>query len=284
MATRGVRVGFSSQPVREGFMNRRGGCGGNTRCGGNIREGFEQQKAAAVTVPVGTQPTVIDHSAEGGSFNLPFANARYVPPVIDYNDYVDVDESVTLLGTSVSALQGRVTVNEGGISTNVGGIATNVGGISSNLSNISTNVGNIATNTGGVAGNLGSITINQGDIATSQGLISTNQSNIQTNTTNIQTNTDNIVGLTTRVDSIESNIANVDVDIANLLTRVETNEGNVIILDGLIKDIDERTQYLHCSPGVGCIVYDKATNTPLSMYADKFQRRKVGGEPPVEEP
>ena len=183
-----------------------------------VKEGY-LDRGTSVNVPAGTQTVVQDHSEEAGSYNLPFSTARYVPPVINYNDYIDLDETTTALGTSITALEGRVTVNEGDISSNLTSITSNTAGITSNTASI--------------------------------GILSG------------------------RIDNIDSNITNIDVDIQNLLSRVQTTEGNVVILDGLIKDVDERTQFIHCQPGVGCIVYDKATGQPLTMYADTFKKKNA---------
>jgi len=59
-------------------------------------------------------------------------------------------------------------------------------------------------------------------------------------------------------------------NIATLTTSLQNNTAAIASLNTGLQDINDRTRYIHCTPNVGCIVYNTATNQSVNMYGKKF--------------
>jgi len=55
------------------------------------------------------------------------------------------------------------------------------------------------------------------------------------------------------------------VDVSALTTEVNTLKTNV-------QNINDRTRYVYCKPGIGCSIRDNTTNVSVDLYASKFVR------------
>lgn len=87
--------------------------------------------------------------------------------------------------------------------------------------------------------------------------------NVDDQIVNVQTDIDN---LQTNVTGLQTNVGTLETNVTGLTTSVGTLETGLV-------DVNDRTKYINCIPGEGCIVYDTETNLPLSMFADSFKKR-----------
>ena len=59
---------------------------------------------------------------------------------------------------------------------------------------------------------------------------------------------------------------------AELTTGLQNNTAAIATLNTGLQDINDRTRYIHCTPNVGCVVYNTTNNQSLNMYAKKFYK------------